>query len=193
MPENILPTNGELYLSPGFYSVEQADDWFELLRRKIDWRQERLFIYGKWINVPRLMCWYGDEHAHYRYSGVDHPATPWLQELLLIKSDVEKIVPESFNSVMANFYRDGRDSMGCHADDEKELGQNPLIASLSFGEQRLLRFRHKKSKAKLELQLNHGDLLIMAGEIQHYWKHELPKSRQQKKARINLTFRRVYC
>jgi len=92
---------------------------------------------------------------------------------------------------MANLYRNGADSMGCHADDEKELGMNPVIASLSFGETRLLKFRHQKSKQVFDISLNHGDLLLMAGEIQHHWRHELPKTKKLKTERINLTFRRI--
>ncbi|WP_305909370.1 alpha-ketoglutarate-dependent dioxygenase AlkB [Methylomarinum sp. Ch1-1] len=189
--ENLAPRDGELYLIRAFYRAQQADRLFQQLLAQLDWRQERLFIYGRWIDVPRLMCWYGDPGRHYRYSGVDHEPLPWTDSLLTIKVDVESACGASFNSVLANLYRNGRDSMGCHADDEKELGRNPLIASLSLGERRLLRFRHNQSRQKLDLELRHGDLLLMAGELQHHWKHELPKTRKTKKARINLTFRKI--
>lgn len=190
--ENLAPVDGELYLSRAFYSSQQADDLFRQLLAEIAWRQEQLQIYGRRIDVPRLMCWYGDAGANYRYSGVDHAPHPWTPTLLILKADVEAICSYEFNSVMANLYRDGRDSMGCHADDEKELGANPIIASLSFGETRLLRFRHKREDRKLEIELGHGDLLVMAGTLQHHWKHELPKTRQAKQSRINLTFRRIF-
>ncbi len=191
--ENLVSCDGELFLSRQFYQPSQADELFYQLLNNLAWQQERLFIYGKWINVPRLMCWYGDSGAHYQYSGVSHAPHPWNESLLNIKQDIEQFCGVCFNSVMANLYRNGQDSMGCHADDEKELGINPLIASLSLGEQRLLRFRHKKrSEQKLELVLMHGDLLLMAGELQHHWKHELPKTKKIKQARINLTFRKVY-
>ena len=190
--ENLAPCDGELYLIRRFYKTSQADKLFQQLFNRLDWQQEQLFIYGKWINVPRLMCWYGESGAHYKYSGVDHTPQAWTDILLTIKQDVEKVCGRDFNSVMANLYRNGQDSMGCHADNEKELGQNPLIASLSLGEQRLLRFRHQHTRQKLDIELMHGDLLLMAGELQHHWRHELPKTKKLKKARINLTFRKVY-
>lgn len=189
--DNLLGFDGELYLLRHFYQTDQADHWFERLYRQLDWQQEQLFIYGRWLKVPRLMAWYGNTDAHYRYSGVDHRPNPWTSDLLTLKTDVEATCNTSFNSVLANLYRDGRDSMGCHADDEKELGQNPNIASLSFGETRLLRFRHPTSGTKVDIELSHGDLLLMAGELQHYWRHELPKTRRPKQVRINLTFRRI--
>lgn len=190
--ENLAPMNGELYLIREFYPSERADSFFQILLNELDWRQEQILIYGRHVGVPRLMCWYGDPGMHYHYSGTDHSPTQWTENLLRIKADIERACAAEFNSVMANLYRDGRDSMGCHADDEKELGINPQIASLSLGERRLMRFRHKKTRQKLELELGHGDLLLMAGELQHHWHHELPKTRQPKKARINLTFRRIY-
>jgi alkylated DNA repair dioxygenase AlkB len=189
--QNRLPFDGELYYYPAFYSTNEAGPLFSTLLEQIDWRQERLLIYGRWLDVPRLMAWYGDVGCQYRYSGVDHQPLPWLPLLSQLKRDVEKHCQQPFNSMMANLYRHGRDSMGCHADDEKELGKNPLIASLSFGETRLLRFRHKQSGQKRDIELKNGDLLVMAGSIQHYWRHELPKTRKVKKARINLTFRNI--
>lgn len=184
--------DGILFRLPGFYNRTQADDYFRCLHQQLAWQSEQLFIYGRWIAVPRLMAWYGDAGAHYRYSGVDHTPSPWTSELLQLRADMETVCEQPFNSVLANLYRDGRDSMGCHADDEKELGTNPLIASLSFGESRLLRFRHPASDSKLDIELAHGDLLIMAGELQHHWRHELPKTRRPKQPRINLTFRRIF-
>jgi len=142
--------------------------------------------------VPRLMAWYGDTGADYRYSGVNHIPLPWTLELQSIRADMEALCEQPFNSVLANLYRDGRDSMGCHADNEKELGINPTIASVSFGETRLFRVRHTKKRCKLEIELSHGDVLIMAGELQHHWRHELPKTHQPKKPRINLTYRRIF-
>lgn len=188
---NLAPFDGELYYFPGFYPMDKADAYFQRLYHNLAWQQERLFIHGRWLNVPRLMAWYGDAEAHYRYSGADHQPLPWTAELLAIRADIEAVCGQIFNSVLANLYRDGHDSMGSHADDEKELGINPVIASLSLGETRLLRFRHPKSSHKLDIALAHGDLLFMAGELQHHWRHELPKTRKPKKARINLTFRQI--
>ena len=141
---NLAPCDGQLFLMRGFYPDDVADVWFNRLYHGLDWQQEQLFIYGRWLNVPRLMCWYGDAGVRYRYSHVDHAPLAWTDELLRLKTDVETACQCRFNSVLANLYRNGRDSMGCHADDEKELGINPLIASLSFGAQRVLRFRHTR-------------------------------------------------
>ena len=134
---NLIPCDGQLYLKKQFYQLDKADALFITLYHTLAWQQEQLFIYGRWLNVPRLMCWYGDKEARYRYSHVDHEPLPWTNELLELKANVESICQIPFNSVLANLYRNGRDSMGCHADNEKELGKNPTIASLSFGEQRL--------------------------------------------------------
>jgi alkylated DNA repair dioxygenase AlkB len=188
---NLAPFDGELYWLPQFYAKEQADAYFHKLSEQLDWQQEELFIYGRRLKVPRLIAWYGDEGAYYRYSGVDHQPQGWRSDLLALKDDMDAICGQIFNSVLANLYRDGQDSMGCHADNEKELGLNPIIASLSFGGSRLLRFRHNKTRQKLDIELAHGDLLLMAGDLQQHWRHELPKSRKPKQPRINLTFRRI--
>ena len=188
---NLAPFDGELYWLQAFFPPAQADELFIKLYEKIAWQQERLFIYGRWIDVPRLMAWYGDPGALYRYSGVDHQPLPWNDLLNSLRVRMEDVCEQTFNSVLANLYRDGGDSMGCHADDEKELGLNPVIASLSFGDSRLLRFKHRKTGYKVDLELAHGDLLIMAGEIQSHWQHQLPKTRKVKQPRINLTFRHI--
>jgi alkylated DNA repair dioxygenase AlkB len=189
--QNLAPRDGELYLLQAFYPQTIADNYLQSLLQNLAWQTEQIHIFGRWVPVPRLMAWYGDAGADYRYSGVDHQPLPWTNELQTLRSDVEAVCRQPFNSVLANLYRDGRDSMGCHADNEQELGPNPLIASLSFGETRLLRFRNNRSRAIVDIELSHGDLLIMAGELQHHWRHELPKTRQAKQARINLTFRRI--
>ncbi|MEF3075117.1 alpha-ketoglutarate-dependent dioxygenase AlkB [Methylobacter sp. Wu1] len=189
---NLLPFDGELYLIRQFYRPPESDRLFTILMEKLTWQEEDIFIFGKWVKVPRLMCWYGDADAHYRYSGVDHAPLPWTAELQVIREKVERQCRLRFNSVLANLYRDGRDSMGCHADNEKELGANPVIASLSLGDERLFKLHHKKKReASLDIMLGHGDLLLMAGAMQHYWLHALPKTKQVKKERINLTFRRI--
>lgn len=189
--KNILPADGELYLIKGFYQEDEAHQLFTLLLDTLAWQQEQIFLYGRWIKVPRLMCWYGDKNAEYQYSGVNHQPLAWTEPLLSVKQKIQSFYPSAFNSVMANLYRNGADSMGCHADDEKELGLNPVIASLSLGESRLLKFRHQKSKGVLDVVLSHGDLLLMAGDVQHHWRHELPKTKKIKAERINLTFRQV--
>lgn len=188
---NICPSDGEIYLAKAFYAPPEADRLFADFNRTLAWQEEAVFIFGKWCKVPRLMCWYGDADAVYRYSGVEHAPLPWTAELSAVKARVETMSGCPFNSVLANLYRDGRDSMGYHADDEKELGLNPVIASLSLGDARLFRLHHKKRRENLDIVLEHGDLLIMAGALQHHWVHALPKTRQAKNPRINLTFRRI--
>ncbi len=189
--KNLLPLDGELYLARGFYKSAQSQQLFNTLRDDLAWQEEQIYIYGRWLKVPRLMCWYGDENAFYHYSGVNHQALPWIKPLLEVREKIGNVCQCAFNSVMANLYRNGLDSMGCHADDEKELGLNPTIVSLSLGAERLLKFRHQKSKQGVDVVLGQGDLLIMAGEIQHHWRHELPKTKKPKTERINLTFRKI--
>ncbi len=188
---NLAPFDGELYLFKKFYCAQKSDQLFAAFETGLAWQEEDIFIFGHWHKVPRLMCWYGDPDAYYHYSGVDHQPRPWTPELQLVRAEVEKQCRCAFNSVLANLYRDGRDSMGCHADDEKELGLNPVIASLSLGDERLFKLRHKKRKETLDIILDHGDLLVMAGALQRHWLHSVPKTRNFKKPRINLTFRKI--
>jgi alkylated DNA repair dioxygenase AlkB len=189
--KNLVPFDGELYLIKEFYRLPESDQLFAVLETSLAWQEEVIFIFGKWVKVPRLMCWYGDPNAYYRYSGLNHQPRPWTTELQSVRARVEQQCQCAFNSVLANFYRDGRDSMGCHADDEKELGLNPVIASLSLGDERLFKLHHKKRKETLDIILGHGDLLVMAGTLQHHWLHSVPKTRKVKTPRINLTFRKI--
>lgn len=174
-----------------FLSPVEADDYFQSMLNCIDWSEEVFTIYGRSVKAPRLMAWYGDSGASYRYSGVSHDPMPWIEPLITIKKKLFSSLGYSFNSVLANLYRNGQDSMGWHADNETELGKNPVIASLSFGQERRFCLRHNDSKEQLDLQLGHGSLLVMSGETQHYWKHALPKTKQQLGCRINLTFRMI--
>lgn len=189
--QNLAPFDGELFLIKRFYQLRESDLLFEQLKSALTWQEEAIFIYGKQCKAPRLMCWYGDSGACYRYSGVYHQPLPWTDELMIIKKKVQSYCHSSFNSVLANLYRNGRDSTGCHADDEKELGQNPVIASLSLGDERLFKLHHKKRKESLDIYLGHGDLLVMAGTLQHHWVHSIPKTTKLKGPRINLTFRKI--
>ncbi len=189
--KNLLPQEGELFLIRGFYPANEADSTFQSLLNSLAWQTEHIFMFGRSVQVPRLMCWYGDPDAVYCYSGVRHTPSPWTTGLKTIKHDIEAVCQTSFNSVLANLYRNGQDSMGCHADNEKELGRNPMIASLSLGDSRLFRLQHNRRRQKIDLILEHGDLLIMSGVLQHHWKHSLPKTRQVKTERINLTFRQI--
>ncbi len=189
---NLAPFDGKLYLLERFYLPQKADSLFACLREELAWQEEDIFIYGRWVKVPRLMCWYGDKNARYKYSHVVHDPLPWTQSLAALRDEIQTVADCRFNSVLGNLYRDGKDSMGCHADDEPELGENPVIASLSLGEIRVLKFKHQQNKTVLDIPLGHGDLLIMAGSLQHHWQHSVPKTKRGKSERINLTFRKVY-
>jgi alkylated DNA repair dioxygenase AlkB len=190
--QNLAPVDGELYLIKQFYPYTEADRLFQQLLTELAWQEESIFLYGRWVKVPRLMCWYGDKDASYQYSHVVHQPLPWTTSLKTIQQQVENISGYRFNSVLGNLYRDGNDSMGCHAGDELELGKNPVIVSLSLGDSRLLKFKHQQQKITLDVPLEHGDLLIMAGALQNHWQHSLPKTRLKKSARINLTFRTIF-
>jgi alkylated DNA repair dioxygenase AlkB len=189
--KNLVPFDGELFLIKQFYCLPESDRLFAALESGLAWQEETIFIFGKWVKVPRLMCWYGDPGACYQYSGVNHQPRPWNAVLQSVRVMVEQQCRSAFNSVLANLYRDGKDSMGCHADDEKELGPNPVIASLSLGDERLFKLHHKTHKETLDIKLGHGDLLVMAGPLQHHWMHSVPKTRKFKTPRINLTFRKI--
>ena len=188
---NLAPRDGDVFLLKHYYPASEADALFTTLLIKLVWQEESIRIFGKSVNVPRLTCWYGDPEAVYSYSGVKHEPMPWTPELNAIRQKIQSDFAFTFNSVLANLYRSGQDSMGYHADNEKELGINPVIASLSLGDERLFRLVHNKSKEKLDLVLGHGDLLIMAGSLQHHWRHAIPKTVQLKSPRINLTFRKI--
>lgn len=187
---NLAPRDGDVFLKH-YYPASEAHALFSTLLNKLVWQEESIWIFGKPVNVPRLTCWYGDPEAVYSYSGVKHEPMPWTPELNAIRQKIQSDFAYTFNSVLANLYRSGQDSMGYHADNEKELGINPVIASLSLGGERLFRLVHNKSKEKLDLVLGHGDLLIMAGSLQHHWRHAIPKTVQLKSPRINLTFRKI--
>jgi alkylated DNA repair dioxygenase AlkB len=155
------------------------------------WRQEEITVYGKAYLQPRLSAWYGD--LGYSYSGIRLEPLPWSATLLDIKARVQQLVGHEFNSVLLNYYRDQHDKMGMHSDDEKELGDRPVIASLSLGESRTLLLRHKTRKdlPTIKLALPSGSLLLMCGETQHYWRHGINAERNHCAARINLTFRQI--
>lgn len=188
---NLATRDGEIYLIEEFLAPEEAASVYRRLLEELDWREELIVIAGRRIKVPRLMCWYGEEGAIYTYSGVRHTPLPWTPALRRLKESVEARVRQPFNSVLGNLYRDGSDSMGWHADNERELGKNPFIASLSLGQERLFKIRHDKNKETLCLLLRGGSLLLMGGALQHHWRHCVPKTRRPVGPRINLTFRHI--
>ena len=168
----------------------------ELLQELIantPWRAESVVLWGRRYPQPRLTAWYGDEDARYVYSGIELDPLPWTPRLLAIKASVERATHHRFNSVLMNYYRDERDSMGMHSDDEPELGVEPVIASLSLGDARTLVFRHRSDRGRkpLRIDLGDGSLLLMRGATQRNWRHGIAKERRPRGARVNLTFRRV--
>ena len=169
----------------------QHERLFASLRGTIAWQRHVIRVYGRALVAPRLSAWYGDRGAVYSYSGVSLVPHAWTPTLLEIKSTVEALAATRFNGVLLNLYRDGQDSVGWHSDAEAELGRNPVIASVSLGAVRRFVFQHKKRRQRLALDLEPGSVLIMDGPTQHYWRHQLPKTRQPVAARINLTFRAI--
>ncbi len=165
----------------------------QVLIHTIDWERKTIKMYGKEHFMPRLMAWYGESGKTYAFSGTTYVPKPFTAELTEIKQLVETIAGLKFNSVLINYYRDGNDSMGWHADDENELGQNPVIASLSLGQERRFDIRNKKDhKNKFSVLLESGSLLLMKGDMQHHWEHSIAKTKKPMEARLNLTFRQIY-
>lgn len=184
--------DGEARLWPAAFGPGEAANLFDSLRAGIHWQQEEIVIFGQRRRVPRLVAWHGDAGASYRYSGTDHTPEPWTPALERVRARVRELSGTEFNAVLLNLYRDGRDGMGWHADDEPELGRDPVIASVSLGAPRRFCLRHRRQPdLKLDLELPHGSLLVMAGPTQHHWVHALPKTRRPVGERINLTFRRI--
>jgi len=160
---------------------------------EVPWRTEHIVVWGRTYPQPRLIAWYGDAGMNYTYSGIQLTPLPWTETLLDIKSRVEAVTRTDFNSVLLNYYRDHRDSMGLHSDDEPELGEQPILASLSLGEERIFILKHKRDKAlkPVCLKLASGSLLLMKGDTQRYWKHGIDKEARPCGPRVNLTFRRI--
>ena len=191
MVKNLVSQDGELYYLAGFLAASVALHYLERLSAELDWQQEVATIVGRRVPIPRLVCWYGDEGSVYQYSGLTHYPQAWTETLLGLRQSVESASGHRFNSVLGNLYRDGQDSMGWHADQEKVLGSNPFIASLSLGAERLFKIRHNKTGETVAINLANGSLLLMGCSLQHHWRHCVPKTQQAKSARINLTFRKI--
>ncbi len=189
---NLLPFLGEVYFYPDFFSSEDAGLFFKLLQEGLVWKQEPIWMFGKQILQPRLTALYGDPKVLYGYSGIAMQAKPFTKELETIKQRFQDFTQHEFTHVLCNYYRDGQDSMGWHRDNEAVLGQNPKIASLTFGASRSFQLRPYNEKVpKINLELSHGSLLLMEGASQHHWEHQLPKTKKVQQPRINLTFRKL--
>lgn len=189
-----LPLHGaELLYFPSLALGAPPEEIARQLQREVEWHAEEVVIFGRKVLQPRLTSWHGDADATYRYSGLQLNPKPWTEHLLGLKHVVEMVSGHSFNSVLLNYYRDHRDSMGFHSDDEPELGPNPVIASLSLGEERVLVFKHKKDKSirPYRLPLQPGSLLLMKGDTQRNWVHGIEKLARTCGPRVNLTFRQI--
>ena len=175
---------------PNFFDSNRANELFEKLKNEIPWQQDNITVFGKTHPQPRLTSLFGNEGKPYSYSNIVMQPNAWNPLVLFIKNEIEEICNENFTTVLLNYYRDGKDSNGWHADNEKELGRNPVIASVSFGAERFFHLQHNTIKEqKLKINLEHGSLLIMKGTTQHFWKHQIPKTAKEIGPRINLTFR----
>ena len=183
--------DGDAYLVAAFLTLAESEAYFSKFLDLVEWRQHIIRIRGRKIASPRLSAWHGDSDAHYRYSGLSLEPRPWFPIILELKTRVEAACEAPFNSVLLNLYRDGFDSMGWHSDDEPELGERPVIASLSLGATRRFRLRHqtRRNLEPVSIDLENGSLLIMQGDTQRFWKHQVPKTKRTVKPRINLTFR----
>ena len=184
-----LPESNITYY-PDFITTEAATQYFNIFKETISWQQDDIKVFGKVYAQPRLTAFYGNGPKSYSYSNIRMQPRPFTKELLEIKQEIEAIDCDVFNSCLLNLYRNGKDSNGWHADDEKELGQDPIIASISLGEERPFHLRYKRNtKVKHKIVLGHGSLLLMKGSTQHHWQHQIPKTTKPIAERINLTFR----
>lgn len=183
--------NGSYIYIPNFYKRDKADLFFSDLLNNIVWEQQSMNMYGREVSFPRLTTWYGDVDKPYSFSGITLTPHPWNETLKTIKDDIEPLAGSKFNSVLLNRYRNGNDSISWHTDAEKELGKNPVIASVNFGQERVFQLKHIETGERIDINLQHGSLFIMLGELQHYWKHQVPKSKKEMRERINLTFRTI--
>ena len=191
--EFIESENLKIKYYKNYFTLDESDLYISKLRNDIKWKSETATIWGKKVVMKRKIAWYGDEGKSYTYSGLTVHPNKWNEVLLEIKQRVEQVSSTEFNSVLLNDYSSGEVGMGWHSDDEKELGRNPVIASVSFGVERdfFLKHKTKNDLPKKTINLKNGSLLLMLGSTQHYWNHSIPKRMRVKKQRINLTFRKI--
>ncbi|WP_435979633.1 alpha-ketoglutarate-dependent dioxygenase AlkB family protein [Psychrobacter sp. DM4] len=192
--DNLLPYHG--ILNDLGIVIEDAHDLYETLLADLPWQSDIVTVFGKTHVTTRQIVWMGDQGTSYRYSGHTHQSVPWLDTVFHVKQLIEELLLDigievHFNSCLLNYYPTGNDGMGYHADDEKELGDRPIIASLSLGAMRKFIFKHKKTQDKVALYLESGQLLVMQGTTQTFWKHSIAKTTTVDNGRISLTFRRM--
>jgi alkylated DNA repair dioxygenase AlkB len=190
-PADLNLPDGRLHWWPALIDVAEAERLLAALLDEIPWEQHQVRIMGRLLDCPRLSCWIGDAGTAYVYSRVRFEPRPWTPTLAALRERVSAAVGVRFNSVLGNRYRDGRDAMGWHADDEPELGPEPVIASLSLGATRRFALKHRASGERRNIDLTSGSLLLMAGATQRHWVHALPRTARPVGERINLTFRVV--
>ena len=198
---DIAVADGKLRLYPHLFSAQESARHLDALKHEVDWKSERITMFGRSVALPRKTAWFGDPGLRYTYSGISLAPTAWTRTLLRIRARVEEANGSTFNSVLLNFYRDGRDSVSWHSDDEPELGEDPVIGSVSFGSERPFLLRHKAVRAgdpertngrlQFTLSLPNGSYLEMGAGIQRCWVHQLPKRPRLTGERINLTFRKI--
>ncbi len=186
-----IPLPGaSLAFVPQWLDADRADALLSELRREVPWKVHRIRMFGRTVDSPRLSCWMGEPETVYRYSGADFAPHAWLPALRPIRERLQRELDVPFNSVLANLYRDGRDAMGWHSDDEPELGPRPVIASISLGGVRRFTLKHRRDPAvRGALELPHGSLLVMSGDTQRLYRHGLPRTARDVAPRVNLTFR----
>ena len=189
--KNWLPKDGVVNYFGPIIPLEEADDFFKILADTIPWEADVVHMFGKRIVTKRKVAWYGDQPYDYTYSNSTKKALPWTPTLRELKEMAENLTNETYNSCLLNLYHTGEEGMGWHTDNEKELKRNGAIASYSFGAERKFVFKHKTTKEKVELLLDHGSLLVMKGATQNHWLHRLPPTKKVGSARINLTFRTI--
>ena len=181
----------KIRIEENFFNPIDSDEFLTKLISKLSWESMVIKMFGKDKTIPRLQCWIGDEGCNYKYSGKKLNRQNWTKDLTMIRKKIRKELKIDFNSVLVNYYRDGKDSMGWHSDDEKELGPSPTIASISFGSERDLVFRNKINRETLSIPQAHGCLILIDGKTQKNWQHSIKKTRKVIGPRINLTFRNI--
>lgn len=192
IPEkNLLPKGGKVNYYGTIFEIENADFYYDYLLHQIPWKNDEAMIFGKLVLTKRKVAWFGDLPFEYTYSKRTKLAEKWTKELLQLKQKAEELTNETYNSCLLNLYHDGSEGMAYHSDGEKDLKKNGAIASLSFGAERKFSFKHKMTKEKVEINLQHGSLLVMKDETQTNWLHRLPPTRKISQPRINLTFRTI--
>lgn len=190
--QRVLP-NGQLSFYRNFLTKEKADFYYEKIYQETPWKEDKITVFGKTYDQPRLTSLHALHSKPYKYSNLTLYPNPMTTELATLLENIHAINPQDFNAVLLNLYRNGKDSNGWHADNEPELGKNPVIASISLGEERYFHLKHRQHKEqRFKIKLTHGSLLVMEGEMQHYWLHQIPKTAKKIEERINLTFRKIH-